>query len=403
MSVLCRFLGKASLPCLRVLLLKGCGFNDGKIEEFAEFLGRGDMPLLETLDLSMCKWAEKVLGPFGKALSQGADKLRCLRNLSLMTERGERSAGDVATFLEALASPACPPLKNVSLFINTAANTADLRALANGRYPVVRTLRLEMLGGSLEQFLRALVDSPSEPQFESLSLKLGGAYGDDLGSVEWVRLLGEAARRRRLSSLREIDACFSGPEDHLKEAIECFFGSLGLVKLPFFSILRISRAAVSDVHLSLLGDAVRAGNLSGLEVLDLSQHDHRDGFGRVGLEALTYAITETEEGLPHLKELRLQSTKAGKALESLAKALIAGKLGNLSALSLDSCSLTGAGLGALGSAVRAGALVHLTSLSMGQNGLDGGDWEGEFYAGGAIAESEAGLHASLEVDRPFRE
>uniref|UniRef100_A0A0G4FLL4 Uncharacterized protein n=1 Tax=Chromera velia CCMP2878 TaxID=1169474 RepID=A0A0G4FLL4_9ALVE len=90
--------------------------------------------------------------------------------------------------------------------------------------------------------------------------------------------------------------------------------------------------ALTDAHILLLAEAVRAGHLSALRVVDLTRS------WWVGADAwgdLMQAIMDCEGGLPKLQKLRLGETKVKEAGGKVAAALGSGQLPSLVSLGMD--------------------------------------------------------------------
>uniref|UniRef100_A0A0G4HSV4 Uncharacterized protein n=1 Tax=Chromera velia CCMP2878 TaxID=1169474 RepID=A0A0G4HSV4_9ALVE len=399
---LCSVLCVDCLPRIRELQMSGCGLDCESMRRIAEVLKGGKLPNLELLDLSWNEGAE-VLKAFGEALH--AESVPRLTHLRLGTDPGEGSEDGVGVFLDALAVPNPPPaLKHVELCVSRGEEN-HLHNLGKGRYPAVRQLTLTLGVQGLTEFLRGVVDSESaEPStLETLDMHLEYFRQEEpveeMGNA-WLSALAAAVRMGRLSCLQVLDTYFG--ERHgmpffplvvlppLAGGITTFLTSLSQSRLPNLSYLSLKFLEVTDAHMVLLADAVRAGNLPVLEELDLTGSFMADErVGRVGMEALMNGVIESEQGLPFLKTIHVEFTRAGEGVASLARALVSGKLSSLSCIHLEGSSLNSEGVGGLTEAVRAGCLSGATGLFWGFTRMVAEEeWEKLFVA---IQDSERGL------------
>uniref|UniRef100_A0A0G4F1V7 Uncharacterized protein n=1 Tax=Chromera velia CCMP2878 TaxID=1169474 RepID=A0A0G4F1V7_9ALVE len=396
-EAVCSVLSVSSLPCLRVLFLRGCRLGDSHVQQLCAVLGRGDVPNLESLNLEgNLKFPESTgLDCLVRALR--VDSLPHLKNLNVITEGGFCGTNMASFFLSSLKSEQCPPLENVSISLNHDAREDVLCALGGGQSPFVRTLSLGLPPSLLVTFLKAVLDSQAKNEgveggpFEDVDIRMTAEVwvGDETqiqALCECLRLLGEGIRRGWLGFLKKVQAslwCVGGWNFEIQlggsseqwvfieEAKHAFFSSLSAVQVCGLSELSIQDLQLSDADMILGAEGVRVGSLCGLRVLDLSceSSDASGCFGREGMEALVRAILENERGLPSLETLNFRNTRAGCGVGSLGSAFLAGKFPKLCDLDLRKSSLTDEGVSGLADVVRGGGLMGVRVLDLGSHEL----------------------------------
>uniref|UniRef100_A0A0G4HNA2 Uncharacterized protein n=1 Tax=Chromera velia CCMP2878 TaxID=1169474 RepID=A0A0G4HNA2_9ALVE len=428
-QVLVGVLSRAALSHLRSLLLRSCGLCNRELSELAEVLGKGELPLLETLDLegnsNFGIFDSGWLTSFAECLCSG--KIPRLKTLNLPEFGNRLFPNPVTAFLTVLKSPECPlesshfalrvendevvsalatgsfpNIRSLSLSVSVSraamralfsgcfpnlhtlqlhlrTDTDDPAALASlffsGQFPKLRTLSLHAEGWrALGAFLTALMDAPAEPQFEALCLKRRGARTSRVEHGEVLRLLGGAIRRGRLGSLHDLELYASRHEmDVDVESKRELFQAISGTKLRSLSRLKI-QFPLEDAEMILLAEAVRRGNLCGLECLDLGHSRHGFGIGKVGMEALMGAIAESDVGLPFLENLNMSNTFAGEGGGSLGRVLMSEKVPRLSVIDLQRSGLTDEAMGGLGEAVRSGAMRKVSSLKLSSDRVSPEGW-----------------------------
>uniref|UniRef100_A0A0G4I4V8 Uncharacterized protein n=1 Tax=Chromera velia CCMP2878 TaxID=1169474 RepID=A0A0G4I4V8_9ALVE len=313
MQILCPFLSAASLPLLKVLLLRECELGmKYEIEQLAEALQKGGHSQLESLDLEgNFMWS---LEPVTKILQS----LPSLKNLNLMVKppRGRmRGVGGVWGFLNTLGSQECFSLENVAMRVDAVSNSEStddetVRTLAAGVYPSVRTLSLTVPPYQFTLFFRELAALVAAP-FETIDLFVVSVGGEKDEEVLTVGLL----------SLRE---------GILK-------GRLGFLRKFQFGV---------------------------------------ESMGKEEVDILMDAVVKSDWGLPNLESLDFCWTAAGEGAESLGRALASGKLGGLGQINLFGSGVTDEGVRGIAEAVMAGAMVGMSSLELGNNpDVSGEVWE----------------------------
>uniref|UniRef100_A0A0G4GD91 Uncharacterized protein n=1 Tax=Chromera velia CCMP2878 TaxID=1169474 RepID=A0A0G4GD91_9ALVE len=397
MENLCSALCAGCFSDIRHLLLGGCNLSDEAVERLADCMERGGLLNLEILDLEQndpC--SGRFLGPLGSALRK--DAVPRMRTLKLKMTRVVIQAitEGVGVFLRSLSAAECPSDLHVHIrdlvLRRLYLAEDDFRALAAGKHRPLRTLSLHLDNENIGTFFGQLIGAPRSPPFESLDLFLTSLIREtDIDSSNGLRLLSQAIQMGRLNSVRMLSVCVVGHTEEVGGAGKAaLFTSLGIVKLPILTDLQIW-AVFTDSEVTLLAQAIRCGNLSGLRHFGLT------GESLTGsrMQTMLQAVFDSETGMPVLEKLELRHTRAGEVGRFLGTALVSGKLGGkLSEIDLSDSYLTGETLRGLSEAVRDGALVNVLSLSLGRNGgVTGGMW-GEFMR--TIAESRGGL-PKLEV------
>uniref|UniRef100_A0A0G4I8U5 Uncharacterized protein n=1 Tax=Chromera velia CCMP2878 TaxID=1169474 RepID=A0A0G4I8U5_9ALVE len=317
-----RMFRHTSLQCMRE-----AGVGDLSVQRLALALQSGSLLNLEKLDLERHR-ARDVHGPLGPALDK--KYVPCLKSLNLMSEMTGTSDG-LDAFLHALSAPGCPPLENVEMCASTG-SLAHLRSLGDGRYKCIRKLHVDIYVDELPFFLQGINGAAESPYIQALSLDLmvdSMIMMEPQESIDAMRGIGEAVRRGRFGCLQRVQL-YRHEEDEGEawgegEVVSAFFEVLSQSTFPFFRGLCVRHMAVSDTQMMLLAQAVRAGHLSGLQDLELSEGGQRSvveddddeeeslqGFGGDGMLALMEAVMERPEGLPCLESLNLSSTRAGE-------------------------------------------------------------------------------------------
>uniref|UniRef100_A0A0G4G8Q8 Uncharacterized protein n=1 Tax=Chromera velia CCMP2878 TaxID=1169474 RepID=A0A0G4G8Q8_9ALVE len=398
-SVLCL----SSLPPLRDLLLRDCGLTDEAVKPLAESMGRGDLMNLEVLDLGGNSCRGGFLGDLGGALR--ADVVRHLRELNVTDARGSEAVGNkepVTSFLSALGAPECPPNLQVRGLRLTDGDLSEeeVRAVGASKYQPLRTLDLSLPSAQVTPFLEEVVGAEEAPTYEVLDLRLHFLNAANEG----LSLVGEAIQSGRFACVRKLWVGDLRDPDGAADPTDfvggktALFTSFSQTRLPLLSEFLMHRFLLTDADMTRFAEAVRVGNLSGLRVLEMRSTggEEDEGFGQEGMDALTIALVESEEGLPFLNKLDLRDTKAGGAAESWGRVFASGKLPCLSDINLSNSLLTGQTLRRFGDAVREGGLVGVSSLDLSRNGSIGrGAW-GEFMR--AVAESKRGMPKLKNLD-----
>uniref|UniRef100_A0A0G4FAL6 Uncharacterized protein n=1 Tax=Chromera velia CCMP2878 TaxID=1169474 RepID=A0A0G4FAL6_9ALVE len=406
MGVLGQILCAACLPCVRQLRLANCEMDAWVLERLADSLGGSSIPTLETLDLEENDGLFDSLDEISGMIR--AECLPSLKNLRLQTS-STISVMAVKEFLKALESAERPcGLQNVPL--NLAGydleddHTETFQGLGAGRYAPVRPLSLSLIPLYLGAFLRGVVENEKGPWVEvhDLTVDLWEGGGPDVIG-DPLQLLGDLIGMGRLSSLRQVKmTMFDWTESNFLEGRRTFLASLSHVKFNFLSEFC---AKLNDEHAVLLAEAVRVGSVSQLRVLDLTYNreglwtEERGRLGRVGMEALMGAVTESQEGLASLDVLNVSFSRAGEGAGYLGMTLMSGKLPRLSKIDLSNSNLTDEGVRGLAEAVRGGGFAGVVSLDLRAHGVRG--WEDGIEAevepqswevfARSIAESQGGL------------
>uniref|UniRef100_A0A0G4FH56 Uncharacterized protein n=1 Tax=Chromera velia CCMP2878 TaxID=1169474 RepID=A0A0G4FH56_9ALVE len=392
---LCSVLCAASLPEIRVLILKECGLLDEAIGRLADCLGRGVVRNLETLELGgNDRCLGHCLGRLGRSLRK--DAVPHLRKLGLegIKQLGAVDIGQaVRDFLDALSASECPPHLRVQLphlvLTSDLLSEKEVRALGAGKHPSLDTLRLEVQGEKLQMFFEEMVGATGPLHYKEMYLFLfPDSEEEDENAKGGLKLMGEAIQMGRLSVVRQL--CVDVVGESEGEAKTAFCTALGVVKLPHLSTLLLS-GMLTDAAGTPFAQVIREGNLSGLRILGLNGNEVTGG----KMETVMRAVVESEEGMPLLSVLDLSDTRAGEG-GSLGPFLMSEKLGGLSELDLCDSHLTDEALRGLTDAVRAGSLVKFCSLNFRRNSDVSKEAWGELVQ--AIVGREEGLPKLVSLD-----
>uniref|UniRef100_A0A0G4FGY3 Uncharacterized protein n=1 Tax=Chromera velia CCMP2878 TaxID=1169474 RepID=A0A0G4FGY3_9ALVE len=392
MEVLSSVLCNNTLPNLRVLILKNCL---SEVETLAGMLQRGDFANLETLDLERRRAIPSLLSKLARALH--ASSVPRLRYLNLLTEGGSDDYNEgVSDFFRYLKSGAGPRLEHVKIRLGGHISQQDLRAVAAGQYPAIRTLGLCLESASqLKAFMKMLLDGSTRGSFDSLEVVFDASLGESVSANDPLCAMGGVIEGGRLDFLQKLVVYVSRPHPFADMNFSLLAKGKGALlqsfchsKLPLLSELSLTQC-LSDGDLGLLAKGVRKGNLIGLRSLLLGQTPEvldaaATTFGGVGFEALMHAVIESTEGLPLLEKLEVSGTRAGERVGCLGDALLSGKLPRLSVIGLAGCNLTSESVRLLSGTVRRGAFAGVSSVELNLNREVG--WEAWNELMGAIGE-----------------
>uniref|UniRef100_A0A0G4GKE5 Uncharacterized protein n=1 Tax=Chromera velia CCMP2878 TaxID=1169474 RepID=A0A0G4GKE5_9ALVE len=442
-------LSVSCLPCLQALILRDCGLTDASLKHLADLSSKGIFSNLRTLDLGgrlKTVGEECFLDLLTSALN--LDNIPQLRHLRVCLP----SPRCVSFLLNALReNPSSSSLEDVQLQLYKAYDE-DLRALAAGDFPSVRTLSLQG-ATTVVSFLRGLLDRQraseeegSESggcQLEALDVNLGEFVGHAALVNEALGLLGAGIEAGLLSFLRTVKVEVQEREDEeededdeggggnpeanffleIDETGGAFFRSLSTATLPVFSELIMPNLMFLDEELLWLAAGIKAGNLPALRVLDF-----KGGVAVVEglwLDALVAAVVESREGLRYFEKFLMNVSMEGGELASslqifqphgklerlfgllpsvrhlfgqasgLGSTLIAGKLRNLTEVRLS--GHTDVFVGGLTEGIRAGAFFRASVLDLGSPGEE--SWRDLLRA---VVESERGLPFLKRLETPGR-
>uniref|UniRef100_A0A0G4HBG4 Uncharacterized protein n=1 Tax=Chromera velia CCMP2878 TaxID=1169474 RepID=A0A0G4HBG4_9ALVE len=373
---LCSVLFTSSLPHVRELGMARCKINEWRSGAVWEAMGKQfrDASSLVSLDLEGNEIDCESLKTIGGMLEKGVAP--ALRHLKLDTRRedwglqfGEdraEVAEAVSSFLRSLSSEKSPPLESIELPPLCGVSAESAEALGAGRYPAIRTLRMDLKGNAVVRFFR---QAPQAPKFSVLDLRLTDP------SNEGLVLLGSAIRMKRLDAIRDLWVNPTNTDEGgglLAEGKNAFLTALAAVQLPNLSQLSMPHMRLTEGETQTLAQAVRAGNLPRLSILDLYDSGMGENvIGREGMELLMQAVVESDEGLPHLRQLDISFTAGGGGVKSLCTAVMSGKVGKLSYLNLEGSELNDEGVRGLAEVVREGQFSCLEDLNVSENDLVG--------------------------------
>uniref|UniRef100_A0A0G4GVK8 Uncharacterized protein n=1 Tax=Chromera velia CCMP2878 TaxID=1169474 RepID=A0A0G4GVK8_9ALVE len=393
MEKLCSVLCAASLPEIRVLLLKDCLLPDDALQHLAEHLEKGNVPKLETLSLEMNDHCNGLyLGPLGRALRGGAvPRLRGLHLNSQFTNSAPAALNDFLMVLRDNAAE-CPSDLHVKLVLSLSRyacflGSGTVRSIGAGRIPALSTLDLYLCNNRVRILFEKIAAATRPPRFESLDLSLNLPLSNDSElAKEAVRSLVEPLNMGRLNSVRKLEIhCLAQTDELLQERKTAVLTALSSKSLPLLSEL-ILEYMFTDIGVEVFAAGIRDGNLSGLRKLSLSGESVKEG----KLEDIINGIIESERGLPFLEKLSLSKWEGGWTL--LGRAVVSGKLGGkLSHVSLRDHSLTDEFVRDLARAVRGGLLSELFFFDLSEpagSDVRAETW-GEFLQ--AMRENEKGM------------
>uniref|UniRef100_A0A0G4GIG4 Uncharacterized protein n=1 Tax=Chromera velia CCMP2878 TaxID=1169474 RepID=A0A0G4GIG4_9ALVE len=418
MKAVCRILSAAALPRVREVGLSGCGLGEEEVVLLGGVLEKGELPCLESLDLGGNEGcgSEGGLKALGGALRKSA--VPSLKNVDLRCDRWRGAGEGPGVFLDALASPECPPLEKIQMTLNLL-EESHAQKLGAGVYAPIRTVRLYLPDRTAAVFFREMANSPNPPKFDSLNLRI--VIQNEAEAEHMFSSLASVVQLNRFRCIqRLVFDCYSLPDNGpgqvdfndeffgtwtsqgTKDAKLRFFTALADVQLPNLSEMAWHCVHVSEADCVPLAAAFRHGNFPSLRKFVIEGSGSLDEIiGREGMETLMGGLMESEEGLPLLEEFALSISTAGEALASMGPVLSSGKLRNLSTLLVDGGRMTGDALRGFAASLRgrSSQFPPITTLDFSWGAPeDRGAWE-EFMA--AIAESEVGLRhlKSLGLER----
>uniref|UniRef100_A0A0G4GE00 Uncharacterized protein n=1 Tax=Chromera velia CCMP2878 TaxID=1169474 RepID=A0A0G4GE00_9ALVE len=239
--------------------------------------------------------------------------------------------GEVFSFHE------CRELEHVNLRNNnqiTAAGVfAFFEAIAHSERGMPKLKRLDFQGTGVEFIGGKVALAFASGMFPSLEgLGVDSFFLDSMG----VKDLGEAVRRRGEEALAFLAASGGGASGGR------------LLELKY---LDLSRCGIDDAGLGRLGEVFSLHECRALEVVALRNNKEVTA---AGVSAFFGAITQSEGGMPNLKQLNLLGTSACLAGGPIAVALTSGKVPSLEGLGVVTFSLDVSGVEILGEAVRRG-------------------------------------------------
>eukprot|EP00820_Chromera_velia_P014276 Cvel_24545.t1-p1 / transcript=Cvel_24545.t1 / gene=Cvel_24545 / organism=Chromera_velia_CCMP2878 / gene_product=Protein NLRC3, putative / transcript_product=Protein NLRC3, putative / location=Cvel_scaffold2666:13867-15303(+) / protein_length=479 / sequence_SO=supercontig / SO=protein_coding / is_pseudo=false len=174
------------------------------------------------------------------------------------------------------------------------------------------------------------------------------------------------------------------------EGLVSVASALRLWRMPNLRHLSLRDSGVADEGMCALGQAASEGRLQKLQSLDVG---HNPLIGKMGMKGFMAGVSEG--GLPGLKELSLNHTRAGEGVASLAAALMVGRLSRIATVDLESSGVNAEGIRVLGKAVRGDHLSKILSLSLASNETDE---EGVESFLGDLAESALGFPSLQKLD-----